>query len=146
MNPVNYVNPSSIHIGDIIIIKGNVCKVIKITTSETIGNCIHYKLTGLSITNSIEYKEKFRSDSTVSLPIITTETYILSNIEIDSHCGCGCFAGYNCSIMINDKLVIIKLKDQNLGDKLYYAFKQGNTVNVKVNKALNERQIIDMVI
>ena len=138
-------NPSSVHINDKIFIQGKVCRVTKVITTETDGKGICCEFIGYSIEDSTQYTEKYKYGDTVRLPIITPESHVITDIKRETHCDCGCFSYYNCSIMIDNKLVEIRVTDKKLGDSISSGFKKGDIVTVKVNKVSNQREIVDII-
>lgn len=142
MNAADDLNPSSLKIGDYVVIRGDVCKITKITITAGTDNITNYKISGNRVSDLKQIKITHKIDDKIRLAPLISETHVLSNIIKDSHCRCGCFAGYYCSFNVNDKIITIKLMSETLGDEIYFAFNQGKTVNLNINKRLNTYEIV----
>ncbi|XP_041377602.1 eukaryotic translation initiation factor 5A-1-like [Gigantopelta aegis] len=120
-----------------VMIKGNPCKIVEMTTSKT-GKHGHAKvhLVGINIFNDKKYEDMCPSTHNMDVPVIKRQEYQLNNIE----------EGF-CTLMDENgkEREDLKLPENDIGDEIKKRFESGNeTLLVTVLKAIDKEQIISV--
>ena len=134
------VQAGSLHKGEYVMIKGQPCRVVEITTSKT-GKHGHAKasITGINIFTGKKYEDSCPTSHSIDAPYVSRKEYQLLDI---------CSDGF-ATLLLEDGSTKEDLKfgdseeDEKLKAKLQDSLAQGKEITVGTVVAMGQEKIID---